>query len=251
MGEGLMGTWRGRFILLAAVVAIGAAVLLPVAALGSKYGLWAWTTGFSIFTPAMFAAAGGAVASLIALILGAALAPRMGVGLAAAALVISAAAATPPVLAVVKARSLPLIHDITTDTADPPEFVAALDLRQEGENDAAYAGEEIAAQQREAYPDIAPVMAPEAPDEAFARAQRAAEAMGWALTDVNRAEGRIEAVDTTFWWGFKDDIVIRVREAEGGGARIDIRSASRVGLSDIGKNADRIRAYVKELEATA
>ncbi|MEL7029004.1 MAG: DUF1499 domain-containing protein, partial [Pseudomonadota bacterium] len=128
---------------------------------------------------------------------------------------------------------------------------AALELRGEDDNSADYAGEEIAAQQREAYPDIAPVMAAETPDEAFARAQRAAEAMGWELSDVNRAEGRIEAVDTTFWWGFKDDIVIRVSEGQDGGSRIDIRSASRVGLSDIGKNADRIRAYVKELEGSA
>jgi uncharacterized protein (DUF1499 family) len=62
----------------------------------------------------------------------------------------------------------------------------------------------------------------------------------------NAGEGRIEATDTTFWFGFKDDIVVRIA-ATGHGSRLDVRSVSRVGVSDIGTNARRIRKFLKEL----
>jgi uncharacterized protein (DUF1499 family) len=71
----------------------------------------------------------------------------------------------------------------------------------------------------------------------------AARAQGWEIVAAVPAEGRIEATDTTRFFGFKDDIVIRVK-AEGAGSRVDVRSLSRVGKSDVGKNASRIRAYL-------
>jgi len=84
------------------------------------------------------------------------------------------------------------------------------------------------------------------PPVAFSRALEAAERMGWTLVANNPAEGRIEATDTTFWYGFKDDIVIRVTPA-GAGSRVDVRSVSRVGRSDIGTNARRVRRYLAKL----
>jgi uncharacterized protein (DUF1499 family) len=65
------------------------------------------------------------------------------------------------------------------------------------------------------------------------------------------AAGRIEATATTFWFGFVDDVVVRVRPAAGGGSRIDVRSVSRVGKSDVGANAKRIRAYRAALTGTS
>jgi uncharacterized protein (DUF1499 family) len=71
--------------------------------------------------------------------------------------------------------------------------------------------------------------------------------MGWDVVAEAQADGRIEATDTTFWFGFKDDIVIRIRETATG-SRLDIRSESRIGLSDIGVNARRVRAFLAAMQ---
>ena len=143
------------------------------------------------------------------------------------------------------AGSVPPIHDITTDTADPPLFVAVIPLRADAPNPPEY-DPEIAAQQHDAYPDLRAVTLELPPADAFAEALDAAADMGWDLVADDAAAGRIEATDTTFWYGFKDDVVIRVRP-DGAGSRIDIRSKSRVGRSDVGANAQRIRAYTARL----
>ncbi len=70
--------------------------------------------------------------------------------------------------------------------------------------------------------------------------------MGWKIVDENQAEGRIEATATTRWFGFKDDVVIRIAPSGGNGSRVDVRSVSRVGRSDVGTNARRIRAFLKK-----
>ena len=144
------------------------------------------------------------------------------------------------------AQSLPAIHDITTDTENPPAFVSVLPLRKDAANPAEYGGPEIAAKQNAAYPDLAPVMLPLPPPPAFEQALRTAREMGWTIVDSNPGEGRIEATDRTFWFGFKDDIVIRITQADQG-SRIDVRSVSRVGRSDVGTNAKRIRNFLKKL----
>jgi uncharacterized protein (DUF1499 family) len=111
-----------------------------------------------------------------------------------------------------------------------------------------YGGEKIALQQRGAYPDLQPMILKVAPPEAFDRALAAVREMGWELVAADAAAGRIEATDTTFWFGFKDDVVIRVRPADGG-SRVDVRSLSRVGGGDAGTNAKRIRAYLDALRS--
>ena len=143
------------------------------------------------------------------------------------------------------ARSVPPIHDITTDTDDPPSFVAILPLRADAPNPPEY-DPAVAGQQREGYPDLRSVTLDAPPAEAFAQALAAARAMGWELVADDAAAGRIEATDTTFWYGFKDDVVIRVRP-DVAGSRIDVRSKSRVGRSDVGANARRIREYAARL----
>jgi uncharacterized protein (DUF1499 family) len=142
-----------------------------------------------------------------------------------------------------QARLLPPIHDITTDLDDPPAFEAILPLRAGAPNPAAYGGPEVAAAQRAGYPDLAPLRLNASVPEAYRRALAAARGMGWDIVAADSAAGRIEATATTRWFGFKDDVVVRVRAA-GAGARVDVRSVSRVGRSDVGTNARRIREYL-------
>ena len=146
-----------------------------------------------------------------------------------------------------RARAVPHIHDITTDVTHPPQFVAVLPLRAGSPNGVAYGGREIAELQRKAYPDIEPLVLRAPPGAASARARDAAEALGWAIVAADSATGRLEATATTFWFGFKDDIVVRVTP-EGSGSRVDVRSVSRVGRSDLGTNARRIREFLAMLK---
>lgn len=101
--------------------------------------------------------------------------------------------------------------------------------------------------QVESYPDIRTLVLSDAPEAVFARASQAAKSMGWKIASESADTGIIEATATSFWFGFKDDVVIRVRPAQGGGSLVDVRSISRVGGSDIGANADRIRKFRKKL----
>ena len=68
------------------------------------------------------------------------------------------------------------------------------------------------------------------------------------MVESSKPDGRIEATATTTWFGFKADVVIRIRPTADG-SELDIRSKSRVGRSDVGKNAERIREFMSELEA--
>src|SRR2546425_4362576 len=142
----------------------------------------------------------------------------------------------------------PAIHDITTDTQQPPQYVAVLPLRAKAPNTTVYGGEAIAARQRVAYPDVKPLVLEVPPSRVFERALATARAMGWELVEADAATGRIEATDTTFWFGFKDDVVVRIRPTTTGGSRIDVRSLSRVGGGDVGTNAKRILAYLEALK---
>jgi uncharacterized protein (DUF1499 family) len=141
---------------------------------------------------------------------------------------------------------VPPIHDITTDTQNPPHFDAILPLRQNTPNSAQYGGESVAAQQRQAYPDIQPALLEASPEKAFDAALASARELGWKIVATDTQQGRIEATDTTLWFGFKDDVVIRISPNDGG-SRVDMRSVSRVGRSDIGKNAERIRNFMEAL----
>ncbi|WP_028317829.1 DUF1499 domain-containing protein [Desulfobulbus elongatus] len=146
-------------------------------------------------------------------------------------------------LAGVHGAKAPPIHDITTDPGNPPLFGIASQLRTSGDNPIAYSGGATADLQRQAYPDIVPLTVALAPAEAFARSLAVAERLGWRIVGQSREQGSIEAVDRTLVFGFTDDIAIRI-VAAGDGSRIDLRSASRAGVSDLGTNAKRIRAFV-------
>jgi uncharacterized protein (DUF1499 family) len=187
----------------------------------------------------------GAIATLLVALVAIVIAIRRGTGmtLPVIALVLVASAFALPMWKLRQASRVPRIHDITTDTERPPQFVSIVPLRAAAPNSVDYGGPDIAAQQRQGYPDVQPVSLPLPPDQAFDRALAAAREMGWEIIASAPPSGRIEATDTTFWFGFKDDVVIRVGPAPNG-SRIDVRSKSRVGLSDVGTNAARIRKYL-------
>src|SRR6185312_3892247 len=234
-----------RWRWLAPTLATVAAVLLLAAGPTVRLGLWDFRTGFQMLRWAAYLGIAAAVVALITLLTPA----RRGVvGPLVLALLAGAGVAFVPWRWLQLARRLPSIHDITTDTEQPPEFVAVLPLRVDAPNPATYGGAEIAAAQREGYPDIRPLFLKLSPSAAFHRAQATAERMHWDLVATDSAAGRIEATATTPWFGFKDDVVIRVMPASMG-SRVDIRSVSRVGGSDVGANARRIRKFLGEMQA--
>ncbi len=139
-------------------------------------------------------------------------------------------------------------NDITTDLENPPPYVAALAQRKadNSQNTGEYKGAKIAEQQRKNYPDIAPVTLDVPPAAAFDRALAAAKKLGWTIATTDPEAGRIEASEKSRWFGFTDDVVIRVTP-NGSGSRIDVRSSSRVGTGDFGVNAARVRKYLAAL----
>jgi len=230
------------------VLAVIGALVLASAGLGYRLGLWSLAAGFAVLRASVYVAALILIIALIGAVL--ALSARAWAGFAAAllALLVAVGTAAVPLDMRRTAASVPAIHDITTDTETPPEFVALRPQRERAPNGVAYAGAAVAAEQKKAYPDIGPVLLATPPPRAFARAEAAARSLGWQIVAAVPAEGRIEASDTTRWWGFTDDVVIRVAPALDG-SRVDIRSESRVGRSDLGVNARRIRAFLAALRA--
>lgn len=224
-------------------IACGAAELL--AGLGYRWGWWHFRTGLQMMRWAATTDLAAVFITLVAVSLAWKFGTRRAMVAAVHGLVLSLIVCGPPLYLYNQANSLPRIHDISTDTTTPPQFVAVLPLRQGVENSVVYLAE-TAAQQKKGYPDIAPAMLDVPPAQVLQRAERAARAMGWEIVAVTPGEMRIEATDTTLLFGFKDDIVIRVA-ANGSGSRVDVRSLSRVGRSDFGANAKRIRLFMQQL----
>ena len=173
---------------------------------------------------------------------------RRGFLAALLALAIGVAAAWLPASWFLRARQVPAISDISTDTSNPPPLVVTAKMRQGALTPATYPGESAAQQQRAAYPDIQPMTLEVPPAEAFKKVDRVAMAMGWDVVARAPGDGRIEAIDQDKWFGLKDDIVVRIR-ADGDGSRVDIRSKSRAGSADLGANAQRIREFSQRLKA--
>jgi uncharacterized protein (DUF1499 family) len=162
------------------------------------------------------------------------------------AIVIGGAGAWVPLHWFLHAQQRPAINDITTDTTTPPPLVATAQLRRGAPNPAAYP-KENAALQRAAFPDIEPVLVAAPPAEAFKRVERVATELGWEIVARVPTEGRLEAVVTSPWFGFRDDVVVRVRP-QGTGSRVDIRAKSRNGEADLGGNVDRVRTFLARLK---
>lgn len=230
-------------------LAVAALLLLVLAPLGWRAGWWSYGMSLLTLLPyAGYAAVAGGIVSALALVFGWGALNRRGVAMAAVGLVVAAGAGYVPWHWFQMRGVYPPINDITTDPADPPTYSAVLAARAaENSNPVAYDAK-TAALQKKAYPDIAPVILPVPPAAAFKKALDAAKAKGWTIDAADPTTGHIEASQSSFWFGFTDDIAIRVA-ADDGGSRIDIRSHSRHGRGDFGVNAARIRGYIAALRA--
>lgn len=248
---------KGWLILL---LGIGAPLAFVIAAGGSGLGLWGWQAGLG----AVPWIVGAALLTLIIAIVGIILDrrkgrktrwPLLGLGLAGTVgFFVYLTSYISPML------SLPAIHDITTDLADPPQF-SALTLREDnwdnipGADDGEMRGmnprQRWATLHQEAFPDIRSVRIDQPVAEVIEKAKRLAEDRGWEIVNVEPASGHLEATDTVSLFRFKDDVVIRARAAENGAASIiDMRSVSRVGVHDLGVNSQRVRKFLSDLSGT-
>lgn len=241
-------------------------LLVLVGALGSKFGWFSWKVGFGLLTAdwapkaAMLGLAAGAVAVVLALVVGA---RRLWI---AAVLAVLAPAAVLAGLNGLRAQaaSVPPVHDVSTDIDDPPMASPALlrergpdanpieraplvDLRKNRPEVENWADGRVLRISADSCPQARPAVLPEAPAEAEARVERALTEAGLTLRP-DRELGRVEATHTSTWYGFKDDVIVRIRP-DGRGSRVDLRSVSRVGGSDIGANCARVSRIVEALSA--
>jgi uncharacterized protein (DUF1499 family) len=222
---------------------LGVLVLL-IAGPGYKWHLWSLKIGLLFMIPAALFLG---LAAIILSLIGVFRSQSKSRGLLG--LILGLVAAGLPASNINTAAHSP-IHDVSTDTSNPPQYVAVMPARnsvQHG-NSTTY-DDKTAKTQREIYPDITPVNLDVPPAQAFDRALAAARGFGWEIVASDPTQGRIEATATTLWFGFKDDVVIRITP-QGSGSRVDVRSLSRIGESDVGANAKRIRTYVSKLKAS-
>ena len=227
------------------LIRVGGVALL-IGVLGHRVGLIGLGLAFGLFGVGFLLSAVALVMALVTLLVGRRtpeVARRAGI-----ALVLAVAVVAIPVSTILIGGSAPAIHHITTDTEDPPQFDAVIPLRGDTSNSLEYTAD-IAAVQRRAYPDTRPLFVQSPPDEVFDRSEQVVQGLGWEVVNADRVAGRIEATDTTFWFGFKDDVVVRIRPVDDG-SRVDLRSVSRVGGGDVGANAARIRAFSSRLTAS-
>ncbi|MBU0536924.1 MAG: DUF1499 domain-containing protein [Gammaproteobacteria bacterium] len=144
-------------------------------------------------------------------------------------------------LSLYRGAGAPLIHDISTNTKNPPQFIMAAQQRSPNDNGLEYAASDIPLQ-RQAYPDIHSIPTLLPLNEAQSKALSIAGDLGWEV--YYQENGHIEAFVRSYWFGFTDDIVIRINQTASGSI-IDLRSASRVGKGDLGVNARRIRQFTE------
>jgi len=219
-------------------------VVYPVVILLARTGIWHFRNSFliMIFT---------AIVAFVVLILAIFKLSR-GVEGEGKPLILSMLATAVPLVIlgnyIALGQTRPFIHDITTDFSNPPALVVAAELRGADDHPVTYEGGDVATAQQEGYPNLKPLLLNGTPQEVFAQAKQTIEDMGWELVGSQNETlpYTLEAVHTSTLFGFKDDIAVRISENEAG-VRIDMRSKSRVGKSDLGANADRIEAFFEAL----
>ena len=226
------------------------AVLLPVAALESRIGLWPFLVGFLLLAVGFLLAVLALLVGVARLALSArrgdsAEYPALGVGMVLGLLVVG-------VLGTIIGGALgaPGIHNISTDLDDPPVLRAVLDQRQ-GVNPHIYDADQsvgdstLGEVQRAAFPDLTTLWSTVGVAEAVDRSVAVLEDMGLKIVQIDRDSSVVEATDTTFWFGFKDDVVVRLRTG-GDATLVDVHSVSRVGQGDLGANAQRVRTFLEQ-----
>lgn len=230
--------------LLAGLVAGG---LVGVAGIGHKYGAWdlAFAEGTLLQYGFLIAVAAGGSA-LVAMVLGGIRGKLGGVFTAILALAVAGGVAYVPWQMQKQKEASPALHDVSTDTANPPPFVALAEVRRVAPNGAGYDGAG-ATLQKQHFPDIETFRSAGSAAALHGKAAQIVKDRGWQVAANLPDEGRIEATSVSEWFGLKDDVVIRIVATEDGGSLLDIRSAAREGVNDRGANAARIRDFIAAL----
>ena len=227
----------GRFAGIAAAVAF---VLGPTVAF---LGIASPMTGFGVFGLA-------GLLALVTIVLGLVTAARAGMAAAGPSLGLGIGLVVAFLVVAMPGCGVPRINDITTSPTAPPEFERAGSLPGNEGRDMSYPGESFAAQQRDAYPDLAPLRLDAAPAEAFASVERVArDTPRWEITRIDSEQRQLEGVATSRVFRFRDDFIVAVEAADGGGSVVQMRSKSRDGKSDLGANAARIQSFFERLQA--
>lgn len=235
--------WLGNFVLggalLAVIIGLGALTL-------ARYDLIDKLTGFITFMSMMIPAGVVAALGLIGVILARVKhvsGLKSGLGLVTALVLLGAM-----YFAVIRpAGAAPALHDITTNVDSPPQF-ATLPLRED--NLIPFNSlEEWRAAHRQGYPDLQPVLINKNASQVLADARALAESKGWTIANVDQQNLQLEATAYAGYLRFRDDVIVKVSPVVDGSSRVDMRSVSRVGLSDLGYNAARIREFLGELQA--
>ena len=234
-----------RLVVIGMLVALASAAAMVFSGIGYRLDLYHFRVGFMILRWAFWFALAGAILSVAGLVIAGGR-PRTTLIAAIVGTVVGVVAAAIPWNWKQTAESLPYIHDISTDTANPPEFVAAAGLRKPGDHPVTYDGKEVADLQQKAYPDLATLTTRASSEKVFEAAKAAIASMGMQLVDADPAQGRIEANQASLLYGFTDDMVVRIA-AGADGTKVDVRSKSRVGRSDLGQNAKRIQVFLAKL----
>jgi hypothetical protein len=178
---------------------------------------------------------------------------RKGAFAALTGLVLALALLSLPAIGAWKIVTLPRLADISTDTDDPPPLLAAVADRAPDDSPVNQPSADDAALQADAYPDIVPRHYPVGTARAFEAALALVTSRGWTVLDSHppapaEEEGSIQAVAMTLFFGFRQDVAIRI-VPDGDGSLVDMRSASRNAAHDLGANAGRIRAFFAALDA--
>ncbi len=227
-------------------LSIAAAVMAALTGPGNRLGWWNFGMAFTLLRWAAITGGVLAACALVALFWSLRQRRTPLVARSIIAVLIGLLTIGLPMQLVRRGQAVPPIHDISTDTQNPPAFVALASMRSGVPNGVDHGGPAVAAAQHEGYPDITSLTLSAKPEDALAQCLAVARALGWEVVATSQTDLRIEATDTTPFFAFKDDIIIRITPA-GPASRVDLRSVSRVGRSDLGTNARRIREFYRLL----
>lgn len=246
-----MKTVQQLLVILALLLALTGLIGAVISGLGTRLGWWEFGAGFAVLKWSVYAAIGAVVLAIAGVALAVPTGAKMLDIRLLTAVIVGLAVLSVPLAAALQFKKMPTVADATTDIEDPPSFVSLAPIRKEtAKNPLEYRRDEAADLQRRYFPELtAGAEFDRPPIEVIHRAAAVAEDMGLEIVDAAPGEGRLEATDTTFWFGFKDDIVVRARGQDNGQTRVDVRSASRVGYLDGGLNARRIQEFLSRLKA--
>ena len=235
-------------VLLALLLACGSLIGALVSGLGARAAVWEFRYGFTVLRWSAYGGGAAAILAtlgiLIAKFSGGPFLPVRGI----VALLLGLAVFGVPWWTVREFGKTPTVADATTNIEDPPSFVALAPVRrQSAQNPLEYRREEAAVLQARYFPDLETMETDMTPAEVVTVARQAAADMGLEIAAAEPGEGRLEATATSFWFGFKDDVVLRARARPDGTTLVDIRSASRVGRLDGGVNGKRVRRLMQDL----